>query len=79
MLIQRTTLKLNQDIYKAAKKRAIDEEMDFQELVNKALSRYLDQEKKSKKMGFRFADFDLGGLKSKLDRKTIYGKRKSLV
>ena len=77
MLIQRTTLKLNQEIYKLAKKRAIDEEINFQELVNMALKRYLERKEKkvSKKKKFKFGSFDIGGLKTKIDRKTIYEDR----
>ena len=77
MLIQRTTLKLDQEVYKLAKKRAIDKEINFQELVNKALKRYLQVEKEETagKKKFRFGSFDLGGLKGKLDRGSIYEQR----
>jgi len=77
MLIQRTTLKLNQEVYKLAKKRAIDKEINFQELVNRALKRYLQVEEKetAREKKFRFGDFDLGGLKGKLYRESIYEQR----
>ena len=77
MLIQRTTLKLDQEVYKLAKKRAIDKEINFQELVNRALKRYLQVEEKetARKKKFRFGNFDLGGLKGKLDRESIYEQR----
>ncbi len=78
MLIKRTTLRLNQELYKLAKKRAVDEESNFQDLVNKALARYLKIEKKvsrEQKGRFEFGSFDLGGLKGKIDRESIYAQR----
>lgn len=78
MLTKRTTLKLDQEIYKLAKKKAIDEEVDFQELINEALALYLKTEKKTRetrKERFDFGRFDLGGLKGKINRKSLYAKR----
>ena len=76
MLIQRTTLRIDQQIYKLAKKEAVDKEISLQILINKALRQYLAinndiREQKEFKLG----SFDLGKLKKKIDRKTLYGQR----
>jgi len=76
MLIQRTTLKLDQEIYKQAKKKAIDEEINFQQLVNKALENYLRKKRANQngKEEIKFSSLNIGGLKTGLRRKDIYNE-----
>lgn len=76
MLYQRTTLRLNQDIYKQAKKRAIDQDINLQDLINQALKSYLNiADKTEKSTGLELAEFDIGKVKGKVNRKAIYGQK----
>ena len=76
MLYQRTTLRLNQDIYKQAKKRAVDQDINLQDLINQALKSYLNIADKTKKnANLDLAEFDIGKTKGKIDRKAIYGQK----
>jgi hypothetical protein len=49
--IVKTTISLPEDLWKAAKIRAMDERMDFRSVVIAALEAYLRTEVKSKKEG----------------------------
>lgn len=78
MLIQRTTLKIDQQIYKLAKKKAVDQEISLQNLINNALKQYLtvdSDDNIQQRKEFKFGNFDLGKLKEKIDRKTLYEER----
>ena len=46
-MLKRTTVRLDEGLFKLAKKRAIDEGITFQELVNRALRRYLERRRLS--------------------------------
>lgn len=52
----RTTVRLDEDLFKYARKKAIDERRAFAEIVNEALSHYLYEKKipKAKKTGTEF-------------------------
>lgn len=41
----RTTVRLDEDLFKYARKKAIDERRAFADIVNEALSHYLDEQK----------------------------------
>lgn len=52
----RTTVRLDEDLFKYARKKAIDERKAFADIVNEALSHYLYEQKipKAKKTGTEF-------------------------
>lgn len=45
----RTTIRLDEDIFKDARKKAIDQRLAFTEFVNDALAEYLGKQRKMKK------------------------------
>ena len=78
MLLKRTTLRLEEEIYRLAKKRAVDEGVTLQELVNRVLRRYLVREKGGglveKERRLKLGGFDVGRVKEKIERRRLYGE-----
>lgn len=67
----RTTVSLTEDLYKEARKKAIDQRVAFTKIVNEALKDYLNPQS-PKKVGFRFKIYQMGRVKGKLDRREMY-------
>lgn len=67
----RTTVKLEENIFKEARKKAIDERIAFTDIVNQALKDYLKGPRK-KKNEFNFKIYNLGTIKGSLSRSEIY-------
>lgn len=53
----RTTVRLEEELFKDARKRAIDERMAFADIVNEALSLYLGKSKKTDAKKFTSSEF----------------------
>lgn len=53
----RTTVRLEENLFKEARKKAIDERVAFTEIVNEALNLYLQRPKKHKLKKFSANDF----------------------
>lgn len=68
----RTTVSLTEDLYKEARKKAIDQRVAFTKIVNEALKDYLTPPKNAKKVEFRFKIYKMGRVKGKLDRGELY-------
>lgn len=67
----RTTVSLTEDLYKEARKKAIDQRVAFTKIVNEALKDYLTPHS-PKKVGFRFKIYRMGKVKGALTRSEIY-------
>lgn len=48
-MIVRTTIRVDEDLFKEARKKAIDERVAFADIVNDALSLYLEKSQQTKK------------------------------
>lgn len=70
MSIKRTTLCLDEDIFKAVKKAAIDHNKNFQEFITGILIQHLNLDNKKEDVVFK--DYHMGEIKGKLTRKEIY-------
>lgn len=77
--LTRTTIQIEEELLKEAKKRAIDEAKTLRELIKEALEEKLGKPKKRakrKRKNLRFEDifeaWDLGGIKGRLSREEIY-------
>lgn len=53
----RTTVRLDEEIFKDARKKAIDERVAFADVVNEALKRYLGKSKRAKSKKITGAEF----------------------
>ncbi|KKR28462.1 hypothetical protein A3A54_00515 [Candidatus Curtissbacteria bacterium RIFCSPLOWO2_01_FULL_39_62] len=71
----RTTLTLDPDILKEAKKLAADEKKPLKGVIEAALKNYLEQKVKTKKLTLAdFPAFNLGRVNEKLiNRENLYG------
>lgn len=72
MQLIRTTLRLKEDLKKRAEKKAIDEDTSLQDLFNRALELYLDQQAKHKAKKIIFKTHDLGVNLDNLRREDFY-------
>lgn len=68
----RTTITLEEDIFKEAKKYAIDKRSAFGTLVSQALKNYLQGVKKSSGQKFELKIYRMGRIKGSLGRSEIY-------
>lgn len=68
----RTTVKLDSDMYKQARKMAIDHDIAFTEIVNEALKTYLRSLPKEKKIKFELKVYNMGKNKGDFKRIEIY-------
>ena len=68
----RTTVRLEDNIFKEARKEAIDRGMAFTDLINRALRDYLSPTKKAKKRDFKFKFYKMGRVAGSLSREQIY-------
>jgi len=71
MELQRTTIRVRKDIFQKAKRRTIEAETSFQELVNQALLQYLDTPPNKTSRPLRLNDKPLG-VPNKITREYIY-------
>lgn len=71
MLI-RTTLRLKENLKKSAEKKALEENTSLQNIFNKALESYLDNEAKKKAKKIIFKTHDLGEPLDNLTRDDFY-------
>ncbi len=67
----RTTVTLNENTYKEARKKAIDEQKPFGRVVNEALETYL-KITPPQRQKFELKVFDMGKIKGTLRRVDIY-------
>lgn len=68
----RTTITLDENTFKEAKKYAIDKRSAFGDLVNQALKNYLQGRKKLVTHKFELKIYRMGRVKSGLSRSEIY-------
>lgn len=68
----RTTITLDEDTFKEAKKYAIDQRSAFGNLVNQALKNYLQGRKKITTHKFDLKIYRMGKVKGRLARSEIY-------
>lgn len=68
----RTTITLDEDTFKEAKKYAIDKRSAFGNLVSQALNDYLHGRKKLPAHKFDLKIYRMGKVKSRLNRAEIY-------
>ena len=68
----RTTVRLEDNIFKEARKEAIDRGVAFTDLINQALQDYLSPTKKAKKGDFKFKIYKMGRVTGSLSREEIY-------
>jgi len=68
----RTTVRLDEELFKDARKKAIDQGVAFAKIVNEALRNYLKVEKKAKTSKFELKVYNIGKIKGSLRRKDLY-------
>lgn len=69
----RTTVRFEENLFKDARKKAIDEGLPFAKVVNQALKQYLQIPKnKPKKQKFEFKIYNIGRIKGSLSRENLY-------
>ena len=68
----RTTVRLEDNIFKEARKEAIDQGVAFTKLINQALKNYLSPIIKAKKGDFKFKIYKMGRVAGSLSREQIY-------
>lgn len=75
MLI-RTTLKIEENLKKSAERKALEEDTTLQDIFNKALASYLQNQTKKKAKKLVIKSFDLGVALDNLTRSDYYPKPK---
>lgn len=76
--LTRTTIQIEEELLKEAKKRAIDEKKTLRELIKEALEEKLEKPKRvakrRKRLKFEdvFEAWDMGPIKGRLSREEIY-------
>lgn len=68
----RTTVRLQEDIFKEARKKAIDERVAFTDIVNQALQSYLGRPMIKQPAKFSLKVYSMGEVKGNLRRVQIY-------
>lgn len=68
----RTTIKLDENLFKEARKLAIDKRQPFAKIINEALSYYLEEKQAINKKPFKLKTYAMGPLKGSLSRSQIY-------
>ncbi len=76
MQLVRTTLRIKEQIKKDAQRHALEENTSLQEIFNRALERYLEQEGKKEARTIVFKTHDLGKALDNLTRKDFYSDPK---
>lgn len=72
-MIIRTTVRFEENLFKDARKIAIDKGMDFASLINEALKNFIAKYPKPKKQKFELKVYNIGKIKGSLSRKDLYG------
>ncbi|MFZ1721939.1 MAG: hypothetical protein WAU07_05545 [Microgenomates group bacterium] len=72
MQLIRTTVRLHPQIKKAADKRAVDLDITFQALLEKALKAFLNQKSRKQAQKIVFKDRNIGTPLDHLDREALY-------
>lgn len=68
----RTTVRFEENLFKDARKKAIDQGIAFADIVNEALKNFLKKQPKVKKQKFEFKVYDMGAIKGSLSRTELY-------
>ncbi len=68
----RTTVRLDDEVFKEARKKAIDQRLSFASILNEALKAYLKKPKKETRRQFKLKIYDMGQIKGSLSRTEIY-------
>ena len=68
----RTTVRFEDNLFKDARKIAIDRGMVFADIVNEALRNFLEKQPKVKKQKFELKVYNIGKIKGSLRRKDLY-------
>ena len=68
----KTTIRLEEDLFKQARKEAIDKRMAFTTVVAEALKSYLYPAKKVTKHRTKIRTYDLGKVRGNLSRSELY-------
>jgi|GEM_PF-1649152 len=74
----RTTVQIDQDLYKSVKLKMLNEQLSFRQMVETSLRAVvndqldLNPQRKTRKKKIKFGGYNLGGIKGKLSRKEIY-------
>lgn len=71
-MLVRTTLRLKENLKKSAEKKALEENTSLQNIFNKALESYLDNEAKKRAKKIIFKTHDLGEPLDNLTRDDFY-------
>lgn len=71
-MLVRTTLRIDENLKKAAEYKALQDNMTLQEIFNRALAQYIKQEAKKKAKKILFKTFDLGEPLDNLTRDDFY-------
>ena len=72
MQLVRTTLRIDKDLKKNAERRALEEDTTLQEIFNKALASYLQNQAKKEAKRIVFKSFHLGKDLDNLTRSDYY-------
>jgi hypothetical protein len=72
MQLVRTTIRLNEHLKKSAEHKALEENTSLQEIFNRALERYLQEEGKKSAKKIVFKTHDLGVPLDNLTREDYY-------
>ncbi len=71
----RTTVQIDPELYRNVKLKMVQDDLTFKEIVEKSLTKFLQEKPKQKKKStkkVRFGGYHLGGIKGNLSRKEIY-------
>ncbi|MBI3103438.1 hypothetical protein HYZ05_00700 [Candidatus Daviesbacteria bacterium] len=71
-MLVRTTLRIEENLKKSAERKALDEDTTLQDIFNKALASYLQNQTKKKAKKLIIKSFDLGVPLDNLTRDDIY-------
>lgn len=75
-MLVRTTLRIKEQLKKNAEKKALQDDITLQEVFNRALERYLENESKKEAKKIVFKTHDLGVPLDNLTRKDFYPEPK---
>lgn len=75
-MLKRTTLRIKEELKKEAERKALQEDISLQEVVNRALEQYLKKEAKAQAKKIIFRTHDLGVPLDNLTRDDFYPEPK---
>lgn len=75
-MLVRTTLRIEENLKKSAQRKALDEDTTLQDMFNKALASYLQDQTKKKAKKLVIKSFDLGVALDNLTRSDYYPEPK---